>query len=231
MNILNKTHSFGLVLILCGTILALVTTVIIGPFNIVNTDKISPINIINLANKQRSLQDTQPLTTNADLMNAAQKRAEALAQQLELNDNKYKQITAWEYIKDVNYPFQVAGENIAIDGSTNLDIVEGWMQSITHKTNILNSSYSDIGVGVASFYSADNTQNRNITVALFATQTNDGKTNISEPTFPAGPLYVAASSFNLTSKLLLFISFALIIIGGYIEFRQIQIHHRLQNIK
>lgn len=74
MNILRKTHSIGLVLILCGTILALITIVIIGPFNTVNTDKIGTINIINLANKQRSLQDIKPLSTNADLVNAAQKK-------------------------------------------------------------------------------------------------------------------------------------------------------------
>lgn len=231
MNILRKTHSIGLVLILCGTILALITIVIIGPFNTVNTDKIGTINIINLANKQRSLQDIKPLSTNADLVNAAQKKAEALAKQFELNNNIQSQIPAWEYLKEVNYPFKLAGENIAIGGFTNQDIIEGWMQSITHKTNIINSSYSDIGVGVASFYSAANSQNRNITVALFATQTNDGKTNVSEPTFPAGPLYITASSYNLASKLLLIFSFTLIVIGGYIEYRQVLMHHRSQNFK
>ena len=231
MKILNKTHSVGLVFILIGTILSLITIVIIGPLNVVNTDKISAINIIELTNKQRSLQSVKPLSINTDLVNAAQKRAEALAQQLESGNDNPNQISAWEYLKEVNYPFKLAGENIAIGSNTNQETINGWMQSITHKTNIINASYNDIGVGVASFYAANNGQNNNITVVLFATQTNDGKTNSLEPTLPAGPIYISGSSNNLATTLLLVISFTLIIIGVIIEYLQIKRHHQIQNQK
>lgn len=229
MNIFKLTHSMGFILILIGTILSLITIVIIGPFNITNTDKINTIDIVNLTNKQRSLLDKKPLSANTDLMNTAQKRAEALAQQLELSHENPSQISTWEYLKDVNYPFLLAGENIAIGSITNQETIQSWMQSITHKTNIINSSYNDIGVGIANYYSPDNNQNQTITVALFATQTNDGKNNSLEPTFPAGPIYINTSPNNLTSYLLLAISFILIIFGGFIEFRQIQRHSQLQN--
>lgn len=228
MKIFKETNSTGLALIIIGVVLSLVSLVIIGPLNKADLNKISAAEIIALTNEQRSLQGQKPLSTNLDLMNSAQKRAESLAKQLELDNYIPNQTYAWDYLKQANYPFLIAGENIAIDSHSSQQIIDSWVQSITHKNNLVNSLYNDVGVGIAKVNSTNN-QSTNITVALFASQTSDGNTSKLETTFPAGPIYVSASSGDLTSKLLLILSFTLILIGGIIEYFQIKKYDQLHN--
>lgn len=46
--------------------------------------------------------------------------------------------------------YRTAGENIAYGYSTPQAVVDGWMASSGHRANILNSSYTRIGVGHVS---------------------------------------------------------------------------------
>lgn len=45
--------------------------------------------------------------------------------------------------------FHAAGENIAYGQSTAAAVMEAWMNSPGHKANILNESFSRLGVGLA----------------------------------------------------------------------------------
>ena len=46
--------------------------------------------------------------------------------------------------------YRTAGENIAMGQTTPEAVVNGWMNSEGHRANILNSSYTQIGVGYAA---------------------------------------------------------------------------------
>jgi uncharacterized protein YkwD len=47
------------------------------------------------------------------------------------------------------YEYLMIGENLAIGGfRSNADLVEAWMQSPTHRANIMNPKYAEIGVAV-----------------------------------------------------------------------------------
>ena len=56
-------------------------------------------------------------------------------------------ITPWYWIKKEGYIYQRAGENLATDWWSNVEVMKAWMNSKTHKKNILNPVFLDIGVG------------------------------------------------------------------------------------
>lgn len=58
-------------------------------------------------------------------------------------------ISPWEWFKAVNYNYTFAGENLAMNFSDAEEAMQAWMQSPTHRANILNANYAEIGVGVA----------------------------------------------------------------------------------
>ena len=53
-------------------------------------------------------------------------------------------------LKTFGISYRTAGENIAKGQKTAQSVMNGWMGSSGHRANILNSSYSEIGVGYAS---------------------------------------------------------------------------------
>lgn len=55
--------------------------------------------------------------------------------------------TPFQMMKSFGISYRSAGENIAYGYSTPQSVVDGWMNSAGHRANILNSSYSRIGVG------------------------------------------------------------------------------------
>lgn len=55
--------------------------------------------------------------------------------------------TPFQMIKAFGISYRTAGENIAYGQRTPKQVVDGWMNSSGHRANILNSSYTQIGVG------------------------------------------------------------------------------------
>jgi uncharacterized protein YkwD len=58
--------------------------------------------------------------------------------------------TPFQMIKSFGITYRSAGENIARGQTTPQKVVDAWMNSSGHRANILNSSYTHIGVGYAS---------------------------------------------------------------------------------
>jgi uncharacterized protein YkwD len=55
---------------------------------------------------------------------------------------------AWDFIKNVSYDYQYAGENLGKGFIDAKSVVAAWMASESHKKNILNPNYNEIGVAV-----------------------------------------------------------------------------------
>ena len=74
-----------------------------------------------------------------------------------MRDNKYFSHTSPTYgtpfqmIKSFGITYRSAGENIARGQTTPKKVVDAWMNSSGHRANILNASYTHIGVGYASY--------------------------------------------------------------------------------
>ncbi|MCX6727176.1 MAG: CAP domain-containing protein, partial [Candidatus Shapirobacteria bacterium] len=58
--------------------------------------------------------------------------------------------TPWDFFRSAGYQYSVAGENLAKDFYDTNSVMKAWMNSPTHKANIINSKYQEIGIGVVN---------------------------------------------------------------------------------
>lgn len=56
----------------------------------------------------------------------------------------------WDFMRSAGYSFSAAGENLARDFSTTPEMMSAWMGSPTHRANIVNPNYTEIGVAVVN---------------------------------------------------------------------------------
>lgn len=103
--------------------------------------------VIRLVNEIRQENGLKPLTANWELSRVARYKSQDMV------DNKYFSHTSPTYgspfqmIKAFGLSYRSAGENIAMGYATPQAVVNGWMNSSGHRANILNASYTQIGVG------------------------------------------------------------------------------------
>lgn len=57
-------------------------------------------------------------------------------------------VTPWQWVADAGYNYNVAGENLAKNYPTASATMDAWMASPTHRANILNGKYQDVGFAV-----------------------------------------------------------------------------------
>lgn len=126
-----------------------VTAAVALPAASVYSSAITRANIISLTNQTRSGLGLPALVENGLLDAAAQnKAADMLADQYFAHTSP-DGVTPWNFINGAGYYYQYAGENLAVHYSSAENVLSGWMASPTHRANIVDERYSDIGVGVS----------------------------------------------------------------------------------
>jgi len=111
---------------------------------------ISPADVIALANSARSKAGLTPLSANTELTIAAQAKAEDMLKNDYFAHTSPAGATPWSWIKQAGYQYKAAGENLAINFTDVAEEHSAWMKSPTHRANILNAEYQEIGVAVVS---------------------------------------------------------------------------------
>lgn len=103
--------------------------------------------VIRLVNEIRVKHGLKPLTANWELSRVARYKSQDMV------DNRYFSHTSptygspYQMMRNFGISFRTAGENIAYGQRTPQAVVNAWMNSSGHRANILNSSYTQIGVG------------------------------------------------------------------------------------
>jgi hypothetical protein len=105
--------------------------------------------LLNDTNQQRLNDQEKPLALNSQLDAAAQAKANDMVTRNYWSHNTPDGRTPWSFITAAGYNYQAAGENLAYGFNSADDAVTGWMNSPTHRANILNADYQDVGFGVA----------------------------------------------------------------------------------
>ncbi|MCX6810490.1 MAG: CAP domain-containing protein [Candidatus Berkelbacteria bacterium] len=139
-------------------------------FALANASEISPDNIIKLVNVERSSNGLNPVKMNTELQNAAISKSEDMIYRNYFDHYAFGQ-TPWMFIIRAGYNYSVAGENLAKGFNTSEGIVSAWMNSPTHRANILNPDYQDIGIGVVKGTYTENgtTADTTLTTEMMAT--------------------------------------------------------------
>lgn len=105
--------------------------------------------IISATNTIRAEHHLSALRTNTALQNAAAAKAQDMFTQNYFSHYSPTGSAPWTFFKAANYAFTAAGENLAADYSDSTDIISAWLASASHRKNLLNGAYRDIGVAVA----------------------------------------------------------------------------------
>ncbi len=104
--------------------------------------------IISLTNKERVEKGIQPVRLNEALTTAAMKKARDMMAKNYWSHNTPDGKDPWYFISQAGYTFSFAGENLARNFSDSTSVVNAWMASPSHKENLLDERYQEIGVAV-----------------------------------------------------------------------------------
>ncbi len=110
---------------------------------------ILPAVIVSETNDERGAEDLPPLVRNPILDQAASMKAAHMAEHQYFAHFSPDGVSPWHWFDQAEYPFVHAGENLAVYFTDSSEIVDAWMDSPTHRANILNGSYQEIGIGIA----------------------------------------------------------------------------------
>lgn len=96
-----------------------------------------------------------PLTMNARLRCAARVHSLDMSVRGFFDHDTPEGVTPFDRMELAGYDFQAAGENIAAGQPTPKEVVDGWMQSPGHCSNIMSPDFTEIGVGYVSSSSGE----------------------------------------------------------------------------
>ncbi len=103
--------------------------------------------VVRLVNEIRVQNGLRELTYNWELSRVARYKSQ------DMKDNRYFSHTSpvygspFQMMKDFGITYRSAGENIARGQRSPQAVVNAWMNSSGHRANILNASFTQIGVG------------------------------------------------------------------------------------
>lgn len=103
--------------------------------------------VVRLVNAQRAQNGLKPLTENWELSRVARYKSEDMARSRYFSHESPTYGSPYQMMRAFGLTYRSAGENIAYGQRTPAAVVSAWMNSSGHRANILNSSYTQIGVG------------------------------------------------------------------------------------
>ncbi|WP_026254767.1 CAP domain-containing protein [Salinispora arenicola] len=106
--------------------------------------------VVRLVNAERAKAGCEALSINEKLMTAAQQHSQDQADHQKMSHTGSNGSSPGDRINAVGYEWRAYGENVAWNQQSPEAVMDAWMNSSGHRANILNCSFTEIGVGVAS---------------------------------------------------------------------------------
>lgn len=159
-NILTRVLKSNILLYCVILVLALkIFTILIPinlPYNIFFAD-ITKSSLEIFVNQTRQSLGLQTLSENEKLNQAARLKAENMVQNNYFNHTSPTGVSPWFWFKQVGYNYKYAGENLAVGFYESEEVYNAWLNSPSHKENILNPNYTEIGTAVVRGFGPSNT--------------------------------------------------------------------------
>lgn len=145
----NKIKIF--IITLSVVCIFLFSTIILIPVNRTHSQNVTGLNedkLVLLANKSRLDKGLSPLSYDTNLQAAAVAKVKDMALNDYFEHFSPTGKTPWEFMIENNYSYTIAGENLAMDFVSENDIEQAWLNSPTHRANILNPEFENIAIAV-----------------------------------------------------------------------------------
>ena len=103
--------------------------------------------VVRLVNAERAKHGLSPLTMDWQLSRVARYKSQDMRDNGYFAHNSPVYGSPFQMLKSFGIAYRTAGENIAKGYKTPAAVVSGWLASPGHRANILNASFTKIGVG------------------------------------------------------------------------------------
>lgn len=125
-------------------------------------------------NESRLQNGFSELTTDEQLNKAASLKAEDMFTKGYWSHNAPDGAQPWKWFELAGYEYQNAGENLAKDFKTSEGVTKAWLNSESHKKNMLNPVFENVGVAVVN--GSLGGKETTLVVTLFGTRRAAGAT-------------------------------------------------------
>ncbi len=105
--------------------------------------------VIELVNQQRAYNGLPALKANWEVSRVARYKSQDMIDKHYFAHQSPTFGSPFNMMENFGIRFSAAGENIAYGQRTPEEVMKSWMNSPGHRSNILNATYNQIGVGVA----------------------------------------------------------------------------------
>lgn len=148
----NKYHAYLLrkpMLALYLVILIIINMIFGGLSMTYSAAAVDFTSLYKMHNEEREKRNLSELTINPLLINSATEKAKAM-----LDSNCWSHYcpdgkSPWDFFDDAGYVYVYAGENLAEGFVDNNAVMSAWLDSPTHRDNIVNTKFTEIGIGFA----------------------------------------------------------------------------------
>ena len=106
--------------------------------------------LVSLTNSERAKAGLGALSVNGALTSAATAKANDMFAKGYFAHTSPDGRTPWDFIAAAGYDYVYAGENLAIGYASASELMSAWMNSQSHRDNILSSKFREIGIAVVS---------------------------------------------------------------------------------
>ncbi|MDD5050457.1 MAG: CAP domain-containing protein [Candidatus Pacebacteria bacterium] len=110
---------------------------------------IYPSLVVNLTNENRVAEGDLPLRVNPLLEKSAGFKADDMAKKGYFAHTSPEGLTPWHWFDIAGYSYLYAGENLAVNFNDTDTVMNAWMNSPTHRENILNTHFTEIGIATS----------------------------------------------------------------------------------
>lgn len=111
----------------------------------------------NFANQTRQSMGLPVLVENQKLDQAAQLKAQNMVINNYFGHTSPQGITPWFWFLQAGYNYKYAGENLAIGFFDSEEVYNAWLNSPSHKANIISPNYKEFGTAVLGGFGSNNT--------------------------------------------------------------------------
>jgi len=108
--------------------------------------------LIELVNQERAKHNLPPLKENYLLEKSSFLKASDIFKNNYFGHWNPQGVSPWYWFKLAGYDYLAAGENLAIGFFDSKEVFDAWMDSFSHRANILNPDFKEIGIWVQRGY-------------------------------------------------------------------------------
>ena len=106
--------------------------------------------LLAATNAEREANGEADLQINGELTAAAQAKAADMVAKNYWAHVSPSGETPWDFIDQTGYSYVGAGENLAYGFNSLDEVMTGWMNSPTHRANVLKAAYSEVGFSIVT---------------------------------------------------------------------------------